>query len=238
MSALSGIRVVLVAPQVPGNIGASARAMAAMGLGNLTLVSPRAFPHPDATRRATEAAWLLDQALCVDSLAEAVADCELVIAATARSRRGMPTLSPPQAAERLRSAAGPAALVFGPEPGGLTRSHLALAQFQTKIPLAPGAHSLNLSHAVQLYAWELARSDTPAMETAPRASQGEMAHFYGELARMLRLLEPALTDPAPRLRRYRALFSRAGPTRDEWQMLEGLVRRVMRRLDDQSGEPE
>ena len=80
------IRIVLVGTTHPGNIGAVARAMKNMGLRDLALVSPKHFPHEDATARASGAADVLDSAIVVDSLADALTDCVYVAGASARSR--------------------------------------------------------------------------------------------------------------------------------------------------------
>src|SRR6476469_9538452 len=83
---LSAIRIVLVEPSHPGNIGAVARAMKNMALQDLTLVRPKAFPHPEATARASGADDLLARARVVDSVAAAVADVGFVAATTSRPR--------------------------------------------------------------------------------------------------------------------------------------------------------
>lgn len=235
MNDLAQVRVVLVRPQVPGNIGASARAMAAMGLSELWLVAPREFPHPEATRRATEAADLLEQARCVQSLDQAIGDCELVIATSARRRGRWPHLTPTQAAKKLRECGGASALLFGPEPSGLTSQQLEQAQFCSSIPLAAQANSLNLSHAVQLYAWELRRARAaPDPDRSPLATRREMNHLYQLLNEVLTLTEPQ-APATGRLRRYQALLNRATPTRDEWQLLEGLLQRVAQRFKNPGG---
>ena len=92
---LQQIQFVLVEPSHPGNIGAAARAMKTMGLTRLTLVKPRQFPHADATARAAGAADILEQAIVVDDLDAAIADCEWVIGTSVRDRRvSWPTMSP------------------------------------------------------------------------------------------------------------------------------------------------
>ena len=80
------IRIVLVATSHPGNIGATARAMKNMDLQRLVLVNPRIFPHPEATIRASGADDVLAKAAVVGSVAEAIADCTLVLATTSRDR--------------------------------------------------------------------------------------------------------------------------------------------------------
>src|SRR5690242_13516482 len=109
------IRIVLVAPSHPGNIGAVARAMKNMALTQLVLVNPRQFPHPEALARASGADDVLAQARVVDSLGAALGGCGLVAATTSRERdqyfRVMPLRA---AAPRLVAAArrSPAAVVF------------------------------------------------------------------------------------------------------------------------------
>src|SRR2546425_3265709 len=80
------IRIVLVAPSHPGNIGAVARAMKNMALSELWLVNPQEFPHPDATARASGADDVLAAARVVTSLGEALAGCGFVAATTSRDR--------------------------------------------------------------------------------------------------------------------------------------------------------
>ena len=81
-SAAASIRFVLVGTQHPGNIGAAARAMKTMGLGRLVLVAPEREPDEDAYRRAAGAEDLIQAAPVHASLAEAVADCTLVLGCT------------------------------------------------------------------------------------------------------------------------------------------------------------
>ena len=96
------IRIVLVGTTHPGNIGAVARAMKNMGLSDLALVNPRTFPHEDATARASGATDILDKAIVVTSLKDALADCVFVAGASARSRAiSWPSMGPRDCAERM-----------------------------------------------------------------------------------------------------------------------------------------
>src|SRR5262252_6515413 len=120
---LAAIRIVLVEPSHPGNIGAVARAMKNMALSDLTLVRPKAFPHAEASARASGADDLLARARVVGSVAEAVADVGFVAATTSRPRdQNFRALDLHDAAQRVfdMSARGPAALLFGAERTGLT----------------------------------------------------------------------------------------------------------------------
>ncbi|WP_306304439.1 RNA methyltransferase [Methylogaea oryzae] len=84
--ALANIRIVMVETSHPGNIGAAARAMKNMGLSDLCLVRPRDFPSAEATARASGADDVLSAAQVCDSLEQAIADCQLVVGASARDR--------------------------------------------------------------------------------------------------------------------------------------------------------
>jgi tRNA (cytidine32/uridine32-2'-O)-methyltransferase len=121
LSMLSNIRIVLVNTTLPANIGSAARAMKTMGLSDLCLVEPKVFPSPEATALASGADGLLATARVVGTLEEAVADCTLVIGASARSRTiPWPIMDARQAGEaaRLESAASKVAIVLVVKTGG------------------------------------------------------------------------------------------------------------------------
>src|SRR3989337_1333119 len=123
----ANIRIVLVRPTHPGNVGATARAMKNMALRSLYLIEPEKFPSPEATDRAVGADDVLQGAVICASLDEALKDCHLVIGTSARMRRiEWPTLDPESCARRLVDGArqGPVALLFGPERTGLLNSKL------------------------------------------------------------------------------------------------------------------
>ena len=121
---LNRIRIVLVSPSHPGNIGATARAMKNMGLTRLVLVSPRRFPHADAVYRAASAGDVLADAKVVDCLDDAIADCHLVVGTSARERRiDWPLYSAREAVDKvfqqmtaeLANTKAQCAIVFGRE---------------------------------------------------------------------------------------------------------------------------
>ena len=127
MKELNYIRVVLVEPTHPGNIGAVARAMGNMGVSQLTLVKPAEFPSSVASARAAGANWILDSATVCDSLDQALKDCTLVFGTTARHRSiEWPSQNPWTAMENARNRIelSPVAIVFGRESSGLRNSEL------------------------------------------------------------------------------------------------------------------
>src|SRR5579859_684523 len=131
------IRIVLVEPSHPGNIGAVARAMKNMALEELLLVRPKAFPHAEATARASGADDILGRARVVGSLPEALVGCGFVAATTARERDQRFRVSDVrEVAARLvsESRRAPAAVIFGAERTGLTNEELEAAHVLLRIP--------------------------------------------------------------------------------------------------------
>ena len=152
------IRIILVNTSHPGNIGATARAMKNMGLHHLYLVDPKEFPSAVATGRAVSAVDILESAVVTATLEEAIADCGLVVGASARSRRvPWPLLSPPQCAEKVADEChnNQVALVFGREDAGLTNEELQVCHYHVNIPADEEYSSLNLAAAVMVISYEV-----------------------------------------------------------------------------------
>ena len=237
--ALANIRIVLVRPTHPGNIGGTARAMKNMGLERLYLVAPERFPDKEAEARAAEARDVLESAVVCDTLEAALGDCVLAIGTSARARRiGWPSLTPQQCATRLIAtvADGPVALLFGQERTGLTNEELDRCHAVVTIPVSPGYPSLNLACAVQilayetLQAWQRERDGRAVVaddEVPIRATAGEMDRLYEHLERVL--VRIGFLDPAnPRLlmRRLARLFNRAELDQNELNILRGILTAV------------
>ncbi|OGI46369.1 MAG: hypothetical protein A2637_03425 [Candidatus Muproteobacteria bacterium RIFCSPHIGHO2_01_FULL_65_16] len=235
---MKNIRIVLVRPTHPGNIGAAARAMKNMGLENLHLVAPENFVAAEARARAVGAEDVLARAVTRDSLDAALADCHLVIGASARARRiEWPLLEPKACAEKLIAAAGPAALVFGQERTGLTNAELERCCFVVQIPASPAFPSLNLAAAVQVLAYEIYLAGRRSLEQKDRVatpvSHEDMRQFYRHLEQVL--VQTGFLDPSnPRLlmRRLVRLFNRAGLDRNELNILRGILTAVQTRREN------
>jgi TrmH family RNA methyltransferase len=232
------IRIVLVGTTHPGNIGAVARAMKNMGLVDLALVNPRYFPHEEAVARASGATDILDNAMVVSSLAEALTDCVYVAGASARSRTiSWPSMGPRDCAERMISESnnGKVAAVFGPEKSGLHNDDLDLCHTLLTIPTDPGFSSLNIAMAVQVVTYELRVASLldrgPVFESeAPPATGEEMEHFYAHLEQVLneiRFLDPE--NPRHLMRRLRRLFIRTRPDKNEVNILRGILTAIDRK---------
>ena len=232
VEALGRIRFVLCESVHPGNIGATARAMKAMGLAHLRLVNPGAFPHPDAGARARGAVDLLDAATVCGSLAEALAGTVSAAALTARRRDlAVRARRPREAAAELLDAArgGDVAVVLGNETCGLTNADLALCRFPVTIPADPGFSSLNVAAAAQIMAYELRLAALGAqVAQAGAAAPASFEEVEGLLAALEEsMIATGFLDPRnPRrmMLRLRRLFARAGLEREEVNILRGIIR--------------
>lgn len=233
---LSSIRIVLVRPSHPGNIGSAARAMKAMGLSDLRLVAPERYPAPEARWLAAHAVDVLEAAQVHATLKDALEGCEVALALSARPREWSPQVVAARDAALVaveRAAAGPVAFVFGPEDAGLSQEEVFACQYLVHIPTAqrPGAinlGSLNLAQAVQVVTYELcvaAGTGVPEPHRAGKlATVQDLEGLYGHLEQAAigsRFLDPAANS---RLReRWKRLFSRLDIEREEVNILRGLL---------------
>jgi len=228
------IRFVLARTSHPGNIGAAARAIRTMGFRRLALVAPQSFPHCEATALAAGADDVLDAASVSAELPAAIADCRLVLGATAR-RRGvvLDELNPREAAQRVLAAAAAGqevALLFGNERVGLENDEIKLCHAAIKIPSDPEYSSLNLAQAVQVIAYELrvamleGIAARPPPRVDPPASAAELATYLDHLARTLDDIEfHKGRSPRTILQRLHRLFLRAQPDKREVRILHGIL---------------
>jgi len=226
---MQNIRIVLCRPSHPGNIGAAARAMKAMGLSDLRLVAPEKFPAPEARWMATNAIDVLDQAQVHAALAEAISGCVHAFALSARTREwSTPVLDARTAAARAAEADGDVAFVFGNEQAGLTNEEMLACQTLVHIPANPEFSSLNLAQAVQVVAYELwmvSFSQVYKMRGEKPATVADREGLYAHLERAA--VESKFFDPASGSRlptRLRRLFSRVPDLeREEVNILRGLL---------------
>lgn len=233
--------VVLVRPQLADNIGAVARAMANGGLFHLRLVAPRdGWPQDRAWRTASGADRILDAATVHPTVAEAVADCQRVMATCPRPRHIIkPMRTARSAAEDLRAVNARglrAAVLFGPERAGLDNDDIACADTLVRYPLNPEHMSLNLAQAVMVlaYEWWTAAEATPPralMTNETRvATKGELEGF---LERLVSELDASgfldhEKKRAGMVRNLRHWFQRGEVTEQELRTLHGVVTELSR----------
>jgi tRNA (cytidine32/uridine32-2'-O)-methyltransferase len=230
-------RIVLVDTSHAGNIGASARAMKNMGLGELVLVRPQSNASPEAVARAAGAADVLARARIVATVDEAIGDCGPVFGTTARARSAnWRVLDAREAAAELVASgqSRPAAVLFGGERNGLANDELERCHALIRIP-AEGYESLNLAQAVQIVADELRMARLGAegatADAEPTATADEMRALDAHLERVMRATGFMHEGNGAQLgARVRRLLARATPDDGEVRILRGWLAAIERGL--------
>src|SRR6202795_4136681 len=233
---LAGPVVILVEPQLGENIGMAARAMGNFALTRLRIVNPRdGWPNVSAPRAAPGADHILDQVELFDTVEQAVADCTLLFATTARAHdQAKPVVAPAAAAGEIAAeitSGGQVGILFGRERYGLQNEEVALANRIITFPVNPGFASLNLAQAVLLIGYEWFKLSTKGAlpfampERSEPASQHQMQAFFDNLVRELDRVE--FLRPAEKrdtmLVNLRNIFSRMEPTKQDMHTLHGVV---------------
>src|SRR2546423_2754167 len=233
---LAGPVVILVEPQLGENIGMAARAMGNFALSRLRIVNPRdGWPNVSAQRAAAGADHILDHVELFETVEQAVADCTLLLATTARAHdQAKPVVAPEVAAREIAAeiaGGGTVGILFGRERYGLQNQEVALANRIVTFPVNPGFASLNLAQAARLigYEWfKLATQGTLpfAMPVrSERASQHQMQAFFDNLVRELDRVE--FLRPAEKretmLVNLRNILARMDPTKQDMHTLHGVV---------------
>lgn len=238
---LGHVRVVLIRPRQPGNVGLAARAIANHGLGELVLVDPRGYDPERARWMAPGASGVVDSARITATVAEAVAGAQIVVGTTGRRRRWEWPVWGPAELNQAAADGAPIAVLFGPEDTGLSNPDLNLCTAVLTLPTASHA-SLNLGQAVTVVAAGLlqgrvardadhsARPATePLADVALRHATVEAA--LATLARSTWLESRSREQIQGTLVR---LLGRAAPTERELGALRGMIKAVSRKLLDQT----
>jgi tRNA/rRNA methyltransferase len=233
---LAGPVVILVEPQLGENIGMAARAMGNFGLTRLRIVNPRdGWPNVSAHRAAAGADHILDKVEMFDTVEQAVADCTLLFATTARAHdQAKPVVGPDIAAREIAeqiAGGGTVGILFGRERYGLQNEEVALSDRIITFPVNPGFASLNLAQAVLLIGYEWFKLATRGAlpfampERSERASQHQMQAFFDNLVRELdraEFLRP-VEKRETMLVNLRNIFTRMEPTKQDMHTLHGVV---------------
>ncbi|MFC6439524.1 tRNA (cytosine(32)/uridine(32)-2'-O)-methyltransferase TrmJ [Bowmanella sp. JS7-9] len=227
---LDRIRIILVNTSHTGNIGSTARAMKTMGLSSLYLVDPVSAPDGQASALAAGAGDVLAKATIVPTLADAIADCGLVIGTSARSRTlSWPMIEPRECGLKLVAEASqyPVALVFGRENSGLSNEELQQCHFHVCIPANPEYSSLNLAAAVQTLCYEIrmaSLADLPSEEIGDYPLAEDLERFYTHLEQTLTKTNFIVKNhPGMVMTKLRRLFNRARPEAQELNILRGIL---------------
>ena len=233
---LSNIDIVMVGTTHPGNIGAAARAMQNMSISNLVLVDPQCSVEETAYARAAGANLVLDDLRRESSLQDALQNCSLVIAASARVRSlPWPELSPDMMAQKIAglNADSTAALVFGREHSGLTNEELQHCHYMVNIPTNPDFSSLNVASAVQVLCYEIFKISSSRFETEkpgfqePSATSNELEGYFLHLEQVLTATQFLDTqNPGLLMQRLRRLYLRNELSKSEVNILRGILSSV------------
>src|SRR5437763_3221745 len=233
---LAGPIVILVEPQLGENIGMAARAVGNFALARLRIVNPRdGWPNVGAQRAAAGADHILDRVELFDTVEQAVADCTLLFATTARAHdQAKPVVGPEAAAREMADqikGGATVGILFGRERYGLQNEEVALTDRIVTFPVNPGFASLNLARAVLLIGYEWFKLATTGAlpfampERSERASQHQMQAFFDNLVRELDEVE--FLRPAEKretmLVNLRNIFTRMEPTKQDMHTLHGVV---------------
>ncbi|AGH80790.1 RNA methyltransferase [Psychromonas sp. CNPT3] len=235
---LDNVRIILIGTSHPGNIGSAARAMKTMGLSNLVLVAPECEVDGKSIALSAGASDVLKNHQRFATLEEAIADCGLVIGASARPRTlDWPMLDPREMGEKavIEGAKYPVAIVFGRENSGLTNDELHKCHFHVFIPANPEYSSLNLAMAVQTLSYEIRMS---FLASHAKVELEEEYPLSEELEGMFNHLQETLEDtrfivpahPGLVMTKLRRFFNRARPEVVELRMWRGVFSSIQKSL--------
>ena len=232
---LDRVRVVLLHTTHPGNIGATARAMKTMGLKHLVLVRPKTFPSEVAVARSSHADDILEGAVVVDTLQQAIGDCQFVVGTGDRTRTvPWPLYRPREMAQHARSLPNDQqiAVVFGREDIGMTNDQMMMCNAQVQIPANPDYSSLNIASAVQVLVYELRMAALGEDAQVPgRRDWDEAPATQADIERLVEhwqrsylnaeFLDP--NNPKAAMTRIRRLLARAELDQIEVNILRGML---------------
>ncbi|HEV2197139.1 MAG TPA: TrmJ/YjtD family RNA methyltransferase [Candidatus Acidoferrum sp.] len=234
------LRVVLVNTRNPLNIGAAARAMSNFGFLHLRVVNPYELAFREA-RSAVGATPLLVQAEEFKSLAEAIADCSLVVGTSALSRRDpqhkVRDLQQGARLIRKRLRTGRVALLFGSEKRGLSNEDLSHCHWLLRIPTREEHRSMNLGQAVAVCLYELARDPKVSLgtEKPALATAGDLERLTSLLLEALRASDyvknsqdrPKSRSAAPTEEKIRRFIRRMNLSEEDAKLLLGMLRQIL-----------
>ncbi len=231
------VRVVLVRPRDPNNIGAAARAMKNFGFRDLWIVTPFSATW-EQIKSAPHAMDVLESARVVTSLEEAIADCNLVLGTGDARRAGDEDrpITPMQLSERLQQASYRVALLFGNEKSGLNNEDLAHCHKLMTIPTQSDCPSMNLGQSVAVCLYELVRTqplpDAPPIEQPAAATYDAAVQLARALLHDIGFVLPGNEDEL--VRRIRGGLLKYELSSYDLNMLCGIMQKTRRALRNSS----
>ena len=233
------IDIVLVETSHPGNIGSVARAMKTMGLKNLTLVNPRDFPSKEAFMLSGNAQDVIEQAVIVNSLDEAINESTNIYATSARTRTiSWPIISAEEAGIEINKNVkkdSRTSIIFGREDRGLTNDELQKANKHILIPSSEEYPVLNIAMSVQVIAYEIFKNSGIEIDADwqdyPELNSEELTmlidHFI-DTSYKLNLFDEENAKKI--LVRIKRMFTRLKPDKMEGNFLRGFLTRVNKKI--------
>ena len=233
------VQIVLVETSHPGNIGSVARAMKTMGLQNLVLVKPRNFPSKEAFVLSGNAQDLIEQAVVVNTLDEAIKNCTSIYATSARTRSiSWPIITAEMAGIEINKSVREGikvSIIFGREDRGLTNEELQKANKHILIPSSEDYPVLNIAMSVQVIAYEIFKNADIEVDINwqdyPELNSEELSmlidHFI-DTSYKLNLFDE---DNAKKiLVRIKRMFTRLKPDKMEGNFLRGFLTRINKKI--------
>ena len=233
------VQIVLVETSHPGNIGSVARAMKTMGLQNLVLVKPRNFPSKEAFVLSGNAQDLIEQAVVVNTLDEAIKNCTNIYATSARTRSiSWPIITAEMAGIEINKfvrEGTKTSIIFGREDRGLSNEELQKANKHILIPSSEDYPVLNIAMSVQVIAYEIFKNADIEVDINwqdyPELNSEELSmlidHFI-DTSYKLNLFDE---DNAKKiLVRIKRMFTRLKPDKMEGNFLRGFLTRINKKI--------
>ena len=229
---MPSFRVILVEPKFEGNVGSVARVMMNFGQHELVLVNPPPLKN-EAQARAMHAWSLVENAVHVATVADAIRGCDYVVGTSARIPGPEKTYlrNPIDARDfppRVAGMNGRVALLFGREDFGLFNEELELCDLLLTIPSSPEYRSLNLSQAIGIVLYEIyvQLAEKPVRELTPMSEEMRL-HFQGMFDKLIEAMRMPEHQERNSKTAYRKLFGRAVPSAWEYFVMMGILRRTL-----------
>jgi TrmH family RNA methyltransferase len=232
----NNLYIVLVEPESPGNIGATARAMKTCGFKNLILVNPKEKNNPETNWMAHQSEEILENAKHYNTLREAISDMHLVIGTTQRKRYfRFPFYTPDEISDKIEGIASehPVAILFGRESTGLTNEELTQCHLHSTIYSATTKPALNLSQAVMIYAYTFFKLQNvkDSKFKYDLANIEEINHFYNHLQQSMKDVGFIPRDSMDNfITRFKRILGRSMPEKRDIRLLHKLLEIYEKRI--------
>ena len=236
------LHFILVEPESPGNIGATARAMKTCGFKNLILINPKEKNHPETKWMAHQSEEILENAKHANSLKEAITDMHLVIGTTQRKRYfRFPFYTPDEISDKIEGIAQkfPVAIVFGRESTGLTNEELTQCHLHSTIYTATTKPALNLSQAVMVFAYTFFKLQNvkDSKFRYDLATMEEINHFYNHLQQSMKEVGFVPRDSMDNfVTRLKRILGRSMPEKRDVRLLHKLLEIYEKRIQQLENE--